>query len=194
MKRKMRRIRPASWKLKVRRRCRPCARGHSLLSSVSLADRGETSEQLLLVLERVGEDHEQTSDDTEVSEEEREVEEQPVADTLDVSRRPALLSIQLTLRDDYAKETKDRVFRVSLGDHTEGAADHRLPSALPVDLVDHVQLTITLIKRKMWEIPQGKWRCLLGQSMAGKLYEQQLTSGGTIIDLPIGSRFAEHLP
>lgn len=53
---------------------------HSLLSPVGFAQRRESSEQLLLVLKRVGQNHEQSADDTEVSEEEGEVEEQAVAE------------------------------------------------------------------------------------------------------------------
>lgn len=46
----------------------------ALLSSIGFAERRKTGEEFFLVLERVGEDHQESSDHTEVSEEEREVE------------------------------------------------------------------------------------------------------------------------
>ena len=46
----------------------------SLLSPVSLADRRQTREELLLVLQRVREDHQKSTDDREIAEEEGEVE------------------------------------------------------------------------------------------------------------------------
>lgn len=46
----------------------------SLLSPVSLADRRQTREELLLVLQRVREDHQQAADNRKIAEKEGEVE------------------------------------------------------------------------------------------------------------------------
>ena len=48
-----------------------------LLSPVSLADRRQTRKQLLLVLERVREDHQQAADDRKIAEEEQETVAEP---------------------------------------------------------------------------------------------------------------------
>jgi hypothetical protein len=59
--------------------------GDRLFPPVVLADARETGKELLLVYERVGEDHEEATDDAEVTEEEGHVEEEAVADTFEVS-------------------------------------------------------------------------------------------------------------
>lgn len=46
------------------------SRSHVLLAPVILANTGQTSEQLLVLLQRIGENHEKTSNDRKVSEEE----------------------------------------------------------------------------------------------------------------------------
>lgn len=98
MNRKMRRIRPASWKLVVshatrfdRNRHERCCvdlrmklqwlRSNSLLSAIGLAQTWDTSKQRLLVLQRVREHHEEPTDHTQVSEEEGPVEQQSIAET-----------------------------------------------------------------------------------------------------------------
>jgi hypothetical protein len=52
--------------------------GDALLAPVGLRKGGEPGEELLLVLERVGEDHEESADDAEVAEEEGPVEKEAV--------------------------------------------------------------------------------------------------------------------
>lgn len=83
IKRKMSRIRPASWKLGRSARGSPCAlqvRVSLLLPPVSLAHARQARKELLLVGERVGEDHKQSANDREVAQEEGEVEEESVAE------------------------------------------------------------------------------------------------------------------
>jgi hypothetical protein len=82
-----------------------------LLLPINLANARQTREQLLLRAEGLGEDHEETTDDGEVSEEEGEVKDEAVAESLG---------------DDDAEKTANGVFDEAAGDDEGGAGEHDL--------------------------------------------------------------------
>ena len=69
----------------------------SLFLAVVLRQSRETSEELLAGVHRVGEDHQETTNDGQVTEEEIEVEDETVTECLD---------------DDNSEQTADRVLGV----------------------------------------------------------------------------------
>lgn len=80
-----------------------------VLASVSLAQSGQASEELLVLLQRVGENHEKSSNNTKIAKEERKVEKETVTNAL---------------RSNHSEKAKDRVFGVSLGDDSERTRKH----------------------------------------------------------------------
>ena len=83
----MRRIRPASWKLHGTIGQRGSfwvkatqATSYLLFSPVSLTQRWQSRKEFLLVLKRVGQHHEKSTDNTQVTKEEREIEQETVSE------------------------------------------------------------------------------------------------------------------
>lgn len=125
MKRKMRRTRPASWKLfgakgqtrsaLTRRRLQSFRRKGEdvLLLPVGLADARKSSPELLLGAQVLTEDHEESSNDREVPQEERQVKDEAVTEGL---------------ADDDSEETSDRLGGVLALDDENRAGDHGLLS------------------------------------------------------------------
>ena len=85
--------------------------GNALFLAVCLAEGGKTSKEFLARVHGVAEDHEETTDDGEVAEEEVEVEDEAIAECLN---------------DDNAKKTANRVFRVPLRNDGSRTDEHSL--------------------------------------------------------------------
>jgi hypothetical protein len=113
MNRKMRRTRPVSWKLSYEIRqysgsfFERTNDSNSLLPAIVVTECRETSKCTLASDHRVGEDHQQATHNREVAEEEVDVEDESVAETLN---------------EDDTQETSHRNFRVPLHDDARGPA------------------------------------------------------------------------
>ena len=77
--------------------------------AVLLVQLGQTSRDELLANPRVGQNHKQTTDNTQVAEEEVEIENETVSETL---------------RDDHSEQTSDSNLSVLAGDDEEGTYRH----------------------------------------------------------------------
>ena len=84
---------------------------HSLFLAVVLRETGETGKEFLARVHRVAEHHQETTNDTQVAEEEVEVEDEAITERLD---------------DDDSEEATNSVFRVFLRDDRSRTDEHSL--------------------------------------------------------------------
>ena len=118
--------------------------------AVGLADVGQASKNVLLLAQAVAQHHEEATNDGEVAEEEVDVKDQPVAEPLhdDDAQERAHGDLGIAAHDDGNGRSQHDLLRMSVRTNVSPGAP-LFPSLL----------TTTLVKRKMWLMPHGKWQC-----------------------------------
>jgi hypothetical protein len=114
MNRKMRSTRPASWKLRYYfsfLNGETLKGENSLFSTILVTELWQTGKALLSLCHAIREDHEETTDDREVAQEECHIENETVSETLD---------------DDDAQQACDGIFCVFLEDDCWRTRKHGL--------------------------------------------------------------------